>query len=175
MLRSVFSGTWHWQWTARRLQTLMNWYPPFVGAGVKVVTLANDFRYAKVQMPLTWYNRNIVGVHFGGSLYAMCDPVYMLLLMHALNDTNRHGPHEFVVWDQAASIQYLQPGRGTVTAEFILNDALLQRIRTMEPGTKQTLDLGVDVRDEAGNVVARLVKTEYIRRLRMPLRPNTQS
>jgi hypothetical protein len=34
-------------------------------------------------MNLRWYNTNYVGTHFGGSLYSMVDPIYMLLLMNS--------------------------------------------------------------------------------------------
>ncbi len=65
-------------------------------------------------MPLTRQNRNIVGVHFSGSLYAMVDPFYMTLLMHYLGN-------KYIVWDKAASIQFLSSGRSTVYADFHLD------------------------------------------------------
>lgn len=63
---------------------LINWYPPFIGAGIKLTHLSDDFLRAEVEMKLRWWNKNLVGVHFGGSLAAMCDPFYMLLLMNTL-------------------------------------------------------------------------------------------
>jgi len=50
---------------ARLMRHVLNCWPPFVGAGIRVETLSRDFRYAKIAMPLTWYNRNYVGSHFG--------------------------------------------------------------------------------------------------------------
>jgi Domain of unknown function (DUF4442) len=152
--------------TAGSLKRMVNWYPPLWGAGIRVVTLREDFRYASVQLPLTWYNRNYVGVHFGGSLYAMCDPFYMLLLLNVLGN-------DFVVWDKAATIEYVKPGVGTVTAEFHLTDELLDSIYKLKPDEKKIVDLAVNVTDEHGAVVARLVKTEYIRRKAAPATPAT--
>ncbi len=40
---------------------------------------------------------------------SMCDPFFMLMLM------TRLGPG-YVVWDKSASIEFVRPGRGTVTA-----------------------------------------------------------
>ena len=80
-------------------------------------TLADDFSSATVEMPLRWYNKNYVGVHFGGSLYSMVDPFHMLLVMNQL------GPEEYVVWDIEANIHYVSPGTGTVTAHFEVKPA----------------------------------------------------
>src|SRR5512142_1908587 len=95
-----------WQ---RFREQLINFYPPLLGAGIRSTRI--DDLTTCVELKLTAFNRNVVGVHFGGSLYAMCDPWFMLILMRAL------GPG-YIVWDKAASIQFLQPGRGTVTATF---------------------------------------------------------
>ena len=35
---------------------------------------AEDYRHARVELRQRWYNRNYVGTHFGGSLFAMTDP-----------------------------------------------------------------------------------------------------
>ena len=153
------------QLTASRLKLIMNWWPPFWGAGIRVVELQHDFRYARVQMPLRWYNQNYVGVHFGGSLYAMCDPFYMLLLINVLNNnTTRKKSGDFIVWDKAASIEYVKPGIGTMTAEFRITDEILNSIYAMEPNTKKFVDLTVNVTDEKGDIVAKLIKTEYVKR-----------
>jgi Domain of unknown function (DUF4442) len=160
------------QLSAQRLKLILNWWPPFWGAGIKVMEIRPDFRYARVQLGLRWYNQNYVGVHFGGSLYAMCDPFYMLLLINVLNNTNgskgigistRRGG-EFIVWDKAAKIEYMKPGSGTVTAEFHITDDILENIYKMKPDSKQLIDLFVNVTDEKGDIVAKLVKTEYIKR-----------
>lgn len=141
-----------------RLKWLLNLYPPYIGAGVRVVHLAEDFTSAEVVMPLRRWTRNYVGVHFGGSLYAMTDPFYMLLLMRSL------GP-DYVVWDKAGHIDYLQPGRGRVYARFTLDDATLATIRAATAhGDKYLPELTVDVVDEHGQVVAQVRKTLYVRR-----------
>ena len=86
---------------------LLNRYAPYRGAGIEIdkVDLANY--HIRIKMPLTRKNQNVVGVHFGGSLYAMVDPFYMLILMHHLGS-------KYIVWDKSASIQFLSPDRGTV-------------------------------------------------------------
>jgi hypothetical protein len=88
----------------RFLEKLINFYGPFVGAGVKLEKMSKDFRHARVSMKLTFYNRNYMGTQFGGSLYAMVDPWYMLMLIKNLGA-------EFIVWDKAATINFRKPGQ----------------------------------------------------------------
>ncbi len=95
------------------LDRLINFYGPYVGAGVKLTHMSKDFREATVEMPLTLYNRNYMGTQFGGSLYAMTDPWYMLMLIKNL------GP-DYIVWDKSAAINFKKPGRSKVKAEFKL-------------------------------------------------------
>jgi len=52
----------------------LSWYPPFLGAGIRVERVSDDFLEIDVAMGLRWFNRNYVGTQFGGSLYAMTDP-----------------------------------------------------------------------------------------------------
>jgi hypothetical protein len=72
-------------------------------------------------MKMRWYNRNYVKTHFGGSLYAMTDPFFMLMLIHILGK-------EFVVWDKAAHIDFIKPSQGTVTARFLITGEQIEDI-----------------------------------------------
>jgi acyl-coenzyme A thioesterase PaaI-like protein len=99
----------------KMLKYRINLYPPFLGAGIRVKHIAPDYREVIVSMKLRWYNRNYVGTHFGGSLAAMTDPFYMVMLIHVLGK-------EYVVWDKTSTIDFIAPGRGTVTAHFTLKD-----------------------------------------------------
>lgn len=144
----------------RTLRFAMNVWPPFVGAGIRVRHIAPDFRSVTVDMKLTWRNRNYVGTHFGGSLYAMTDPFLMVMLLHVLGDG-------YLVWDKSGSIDYVAPGRGRVWVRFELRDDDLAQIREMtEAGDKHLHLFNVDVRDDEGMVVARVEKVIYIRRKR---------
>jgi acyl-coenzyme A thioesterase PaaI-like protein len=145
--------------TASNLKRVLNWYPPYVGAGIRVSHIAPDFRTARMEMKLSWYNRNYVGTHFGGSLYSMCDPLYMLMLLNIL------GPKQYICWDKGATIDYVQPGKGTVVAEFEISEGLINELQAMAPDTKKVFDLKVNVVDAiSGDIVARITKTEYVKR-----------
>jgi acyl-coenzyme A thioesterase PaaI-like protein len=136
----------------------INFYPPLLGAGIR--SYAVDERTIRVKLKLTALNRNIVGVHFGGSLYAMCDPWFMLILMRALGT-------EYIVWDKAASIQFLKPGRGTVTATFHIPQERIDEIRrTVDSGQKIEPTFTVDVLDMQGQAIARVEKLLYVKKKR---------
>ncbi|QBF24211.1 DUF4442 domain-containing protein [Pseudomonas tructae] len=142
---------------ARRLRWLLNIYPPYLGAGIRVLSVSPDLRHIRVRMGLRWFNRNYVGTQFGGSLYSMVDPFYMLMLMELLG-------REYIVWDKAAAIDFVSPGKGPVFADLRIDDALLDDIRQHTAGGKKYLPrLQVDVRDAAGELVARVDKTLYVR------------
>lgn len=142
---------------ASTLRLLFNLYPPYWGTGIRVREIAEDYRHVVVEMKLRFYNRNYVGTHFGGSLSAMTDPFYMLMVMNNLG--NGH-----IVWDKAGTIEYRKPGKGRVRAEFRLDQALIDEIReATQESRKFEPTLAVDVVDEAGDVVAHVTRTLYIR------------
>lgn len=142
----------------RWLRWLINIYPPLLGAGVRVRSISPDMRQINVSMPLRWYNRNYVGVQYGGSLCSMIDPFYMLMLVEIL------GP-DYIVWDKSVDMEFVAPGRGEVFAEFYVDDALLERVRSATAtGEKYLPVLPVTIVDGAGNVIAKAQKTLYIRR-----------
>lgn len=136
----------------------MNLWPPFLGAGIKVKHIAADFREVVVSLKLRWYNRNYVGTHFGGSLAAMTDPFYMLMLIHILGN-------EYTVWDKTSTIDFIAPGRGTVTARFRLNDDQIAKIKNETANGKAYFpELSADIVNESGEVVARVNKKLYVRK-----------
>ncbi|MCX6037413.1 MAG: YiiD C-terminal domain-containing protein [Chloroflexi bacterium] len=142
-----------WQ---RFRERMINFYPPLLGAGIRSRTI--NEHTIRVEMKLTALNRNILGTHFGGSLYAMCDPWFMLILMRALGT-------DYIVWDKAASIQFLQPGRGTVTATFHIPQERIAEIRLeADGGQKIEPAFAVDVLDAQGKAIARVEKLLYVRK-----------
>ncbi len=137
---------------------LLNFYPPYLGAGIRIQSISPDFREIVVQMKLHWYNRNYVGTHFGGSLYSMTDPFYMLMLIKNL------GP-QYVVWDKAASIEFLKPGTGKMSAHFKLTEERLETVKkNTATGQKFTPIWPIDIKNENGEVIAKIKKTLYIRK-----------
>jgi hypothetical protein len=144
--------------TSRRLLNFMRFYPPFLGAGIRVARLSDDLREIDVEMKLHWWNRNYVRTHYGGSLYSMADPFYMVMLIENL------GPG-YIVWDKAASIRFRKPGKGTVRAEFRITEEQIESLRAqVDSQGKIETTFNVQVLDESGEVVAEVEKLLHIRR-----------
>ncbi|MBT3337504.1 MAG: DUF4442 domain-containing protein [Anaerolineae bacterium] len=140
------------------LKLILNIYPPYLGAGIRVRHISEDYREVLVSMKLRWYNRNYVGTHFGGSLSAMTDPFFMLMLLNILGD-------EYIVWDQAARIEFIRPGRGRVVARFHLSQEQIDEIHVQtQSGAVFRPEYEVEILDEDGQVVAQVAKQEYIRK-----------
>jgi hypothetical protein len=140
------------------LRRWINLWPPFLGAGIRVTMIAPDMKTVDVEMRLRWWNANYVGTQFGGSLFAMTDAFYMLMLMANL------GPG-YIVWDKASTIHYRKPGRGTVRAEFCLSDSQIEDIyEKLKTLPKYEPVLLIEVKDEAGVVIAEVEKTLYVRK-----------
>ncbi|TQV74742.1 DUF4442 domain-containing protein [Aliikangiella marina] len=144
--------------TPKKLKFLLNVYPPYLGAGVKIVELADDWRYVKVAMKLRWYNRNAVGTHFGGSLYSMVDPQIMLMLMNILGKN-------YYVWDKSATVDYIAPAKTTVYAEISITDLIISDIKEKtQRGEKYLPEFTIEIKDGAGNLIARVTKVLYIKK-----------
>ncbi len=136
---------------------LLSLYAPYLGAGVRVRP-SPDLRTFEVRMKLRWWNQNYVGTHFGGSLYSMCDPFFMLILFEALG-------RDYVVWDKAATIRFRRPGRGTMKATFHIPQERIDEIRAAADADRKVEPVfTVDVLDEQGEVVAEVEKLLYVRR-----------
>ncbi len=147
----------------------LSFYPPFLGAGIQVTHVAPDFRTVRVRMKLTFTNRNAVGTQFGGSLYAMCDPFFMLILILNLGD-------EYIVWDKAASIRFLRPGRGAVYATFHIPKETIDEIRAQaDQQDKVEPTFQVDVVDDDEQVVAHVDKLLYVRKKRDTVQENSRT
>jgi acyl-coenzyme A thioesterase PaaI-like protein len=141
-----------------RLRRLLKFWLPFVFTGIRLEALSDDWRYARVRLKLRWYNRNYVGTQFGGALFMMADPFWMIMVMEALG-------RDYIVWDRAGAIDFIAPGREDVFAEFVLDDSVLDELRTATAdGQKHLRWFEVDIKTAGGELVAKFRKQLYVRR-----------
>jgi hypothetical protein len=136
----------------------MNLWAPFLGAGIRIKRFDPDWRAVDVEMKLRWWNSNFVGSHYGGSLYSLADPFFMIMLIENLGK-------DYIVWDKAASIRFKKPGRGTVFASFRLSEEQISEIRqAADAQGKIERNFTVQVTDDSGNVIAEIEKLLHIRK-----------
>ena len=149
---------WKRKFVRRHMRMFMNIWPPFLAAGIRVKRLQPDWKEIDVEMKLHRWNSNYVGTHYGGSLYSMADPFYMLMLIENLG-------RDYIVWDKSASIRFRTPGRGTVSVSFRLTDDDIAGIReALKTEEKIDRTFQADVKDESGTVVAQIQKVVQIRK-----------
>ena len=144
----------------RLLRHGMNLWPPFAASGIRIEEIAPDFRYVRVALHKRPLSRNYVGTLFGGSMFAMTDPFWMVMVLRSIG-------REYVVWDRAGEIEFLAPGRSTVRTEFRLTDEQLDDLReAAADGSKVLRWFENDLVADDGTVVARVRKQLYVRRKR---------
>ncbi len=142
----------------RHMRMFMNVWPPFLAAGIRVKRLQPDWKEIDVEMKLRRWNSNYVGTHYGGSLYSMADPFYMLMLIENLG-------RDYIVWDKSAGIRFRTPGRGTVSVSFRLTDDEIAGIReALKTEDKIDRTFQAEIKDESGTVVAEVQKVVQIRK-----------
>jgi len=150
-MRQMSSGT---------IRRLINYWPPFLFSGIRVVSIADNWRRVEAELRLRWWNRNAVGTMFGGSLFAMTDPFYPLMLQHNLG-------RDYVVWMKSAAVEFLSPGRSAARASFLLSGEVLDEIRnTAEAERKCEREFSVAISDLDGGLIARVRLTVYVRKNR---------
>jgi|SRR5579859_4217039 len=149
-------------WKTRLTRVGFNFFPAYRGSGGRLTYVSDDWREVRLAIPLSWRTRNYVGTTYGGSIYGAIDPVYMIMLIKNL------GP-EYVVWDKAASIRFLRPGRETLFARFLLPEAELTEIRRLADSSR-SLDrvYRVEVKSREGALHATVEKAIYIARKDRP-------
>lgn len=142
----------------KRLLKRVSWYPPYLGAGIKLKSINEDFTRFEVELRMTWYNRNLFGTHFGGSLYAMCDPFYVFIVLNYLGN-------DYVVWDKSAKIKFIKPGKGTVKAIFeISQDELIRVKNETDIEEKKTFFFTAIIKNNKDEKVATVEKEIYVRK-----------
>ena len=144
--------------TPRHIMSLLPYWPPYFGTGIGIDSFNEDYTSITVSLKQRVWNTNYMGSHFGGSLYSMCDPWFMFILIHHLGQ-------DHIVWDKSASIQFLRPGTGKVTAKFEIPMSEIERIRQVAKSEyRQKPKFICEVKDEADKVVAIVEKEIYVRR-----------
>ena len=146
--------------TPRRLAIGMSLWIPNLFSGIRVRSFSEDWTEAVVDLHVNVFTRNYVGTAFGGSLSAMTDPYFFMLVMHQLG-------RDYVVWDTRGEIEFLKPGRGVLTARFAVPREKAEELRERARGGAKVLEwFETVITDASGDVVARVRREVYVREKR---------
>lgn len=128
---------------------------PLWATGGRIEFVSQDWQEVHVSLRLRRLTRNIVGTIFGGSLYSSVDPIYMLMWMNILGDS-------YIIWDKAATIQFVRPGKGKLRARFLIEDDEVQNIHQLfKEQDYFDRDYTVIYLNEQNKLVAKINKTIY--------------
>lgn len=122
----------------------------------KVKFVSRDLKTVKVEIPISYKNRNYAGSIFGGSLFAATDPIYMIQLIQILGD-------DYIVWDKSAFIDYKKPARSRayVTFEFSDEEIELIKKKVAESG-RYDIVKKLNIVSKDGEIFAGLEKTIFV-------------
>ena len=141
----------------RNFRRLLNLWPPFLFNAIRVQLVSDDYSEARVVLRLRFWNRNYVRSQFGGNLFAMTDPFWMLLVMHQLGK-------DYFVWDKAGAIDFVAPGYEDVYAHFKLEPGVVDELRTAAADGQKVLRwFETEVKTASGKVIAVVRKQIYVR------------
>ncbi len=146
--------------TPRRLAIGMSLWFPNLFSGIRVRRFSDDWTRATVELHVNPLTRNYVKTAFGGSMSAMTDPYFFMLVMHQLGK-------DYVVWDTRGEIEFVKPGRGVLTAEFVVASEQADELRRRAHGGAQVREwFETVITDRHGDVVAKVRREVYIREKR---------
>ena len=136
----------------------LNLWPPFWGAGIKILHISEDFRLVKVRLKLSWWNKNANRTQYGGSIFSLTDPIYSMMLIGILRE-------EYYVWDKEASINFIKPGHSDLYADFEISEGMIEDIfEKTRNGDKWFPEFIIHIKDKDGNVVSEVKRKLYVRK-----------
>ncbi len=142
----------------QHLLCFWNLWPPLLFSGIKIQHISPDFRHIKVKLKLRFWNANYVGTAYGGSIFSMTDAFFMVMLLKNLGN-------EYIVWDKAASIKYLKPGKTDLHVEYKVSQEDIDAIKAyLEAEEKMDWLRQVIVHDANGEHIADVTRILYIRK-----------
>ncbi|MBD7956887.1 DUF4442 domain-containing protein [Microbacterium sp. Sa4CUA7] len=146
--------------TPRRLAVGMSLWAPNLFSGIRIRRFSPDWTEATVELHVNLFTRNYVKTAFGGSMSAMTDPYFFMLVMHQLG-------RDYVVWDTRGEIAFIKPGRGRLTAHFHVPPAKVDELRERARDGAKVLEwFETDITDAGGDLVARVRREVYVREKR---------
>ena len=141
-----------WISPARRLA----WFPPFREMQIRVESLSDDWRHARIRLPLNRFNRNPGGGMFGGAIASLADPIAALACDRVFPG------HQ--VWTRAMQIDFLREGRTDLVLQFDFDEQVEREIvDALAARGRATPSFEYGYYDTAGGLCVKVVNTVAIR------------
>jgi len=144
------------------LKWAMRFYPPLLFQRIWVKRFRPDFLGVEVRVFKSIFNINYNRSIFGGTIYAAADPFYAVLFYQLML---RKG-YRIIVWQKAAEIFYLKPGRSDLYFKINISVEEINHICSLlEKDGKAEHRCTLEIKDSEGDVTARVSNLVYIRKL----------
>lgn len=142
----------------------LNWWSPLLFTGIKITYFSDDYTHCKAKLKNWVCTKNTHGSQFGGSLFAMTDPIYAVICLCLFGD-------KYYVWDKAASIEFIQAAYDEVYLDCHITHHEIEQIQqNTANGEKFFPEFTVRLFDKNNNTIAIAKRTLYIR-LKKEYRP----
>lgn len=151
--------------TAEKLRRRLNWWPPLFFTGIQITYLSDDYTHCKARLR-NWFNtKNSHGSQFGGSLFALTDPIYAMMLNCLFGE-------KYYVWDKEAHIDFVKAAYGEVYLDCQVSKEDIENIiENAKSGEKYFPEFTVRVFDQNNETIAIAKRILYVR-LKKEFRPN---
>ena len=106
-----------------RMRRMMNLWPPLLFSGIKMTSVSQDWSRSRIVLNLRWWNANMHGAAFGGTLFSMTDVLFGTLIARRLGT-------KYEAWTRTGTFQFLKPGRSGAYMDVELTPELIDWITT---------------------------------------------
>lgn len=150
--------------SAEKLRRRLNLWSPLFFTGIRITHLSEDYTHCRATLK-NWRNtKNSHGTQFGGSLFAMTDPIYAMMCNCIFGDKH-------YVWDKAAHIEFVKAAVGEVYLDCRISHEEIAAIEAAAAsGEKHLPEFTVRVFDADNQTIAIAKRTLYVR-LKKEFRP----
>lgn len=149
-------------------RVFLNAYPPFLFNRIKIVSITNGFKGCRVKIKKSFWNRNMNGTIFGGSLFSASDPFYAILYWQIFE---RKG-YKIQTWLKSAEIHYMRPADQSLYLDFeITDEQILEAEESLNTIGKYKRTHEIRYKSKDGDIYV-IAKTEvYLRLTRATQKP----
>lgn len=142
------------------MKWLLTLFPPWLVQGIRIVSIAPDFRRATVRVRRGLFTGNLHGSTFGGTVFAAFDPVCAILYWQLL----AHRGIRVQAWLRSASIRYTKPAKSALTIVFEIGEQDVEdALAALRDGGRFARTHHVVATDAAGEVCAEADTEVYLR------------
>lgn len=150
--------------TANHLRHRLNLWTPLFFTGIKITYLSEDYTHCRATLKNWCFTKNSHGTQFGGSLFALTDPIYAMMCNCLFGDKH-------YVWDKSAHIDFVKAAPNEVYLDCQISQHDIDTILAATAnGEKHFPEFTVRVFDQNNDTIAIATRVLYVR-LKKEYRP----